>query len=161
MSPSPQHRLEIDRLLLLREERLVRIALIERRIGEILGQPYPGLSLPPELPSRRKPAKAQKARKAAPVGSPPRTVFAAALRSLEPGETAYRITYFAEGEKREEVHPDRSLLDLLAGAPQEGVTPGRLVTLDEKGEVRAVLYENDEPDTPVREPTPAHDPVEP
>ncbi|MCC5842285.1 MAG: hypothetical protein JJT96_19370 [Opitutales bacterium] len=46
-------RVQIDRLLLAREERLVRVYAIETEIGRILGQPYP-FPLPPEtLPSQR------------------------------------------------------------------------------------------------------------
>lgn len=46
-------RVQIDRLLLAREERLARVHAIETEIGRILGQPYP-LPPPPEtLPSQR------------------------------------------------------------------------------------------------------------
>jgi hypothetical protein len=49
-------RVQIDRLLLAREERLVRVHAIETEIGRILGEPYPFPPPPETLPSQR-PAK--------------------------------------------------------------------------------------------------------
>lgn len=58
MNLSIQQRIQTDRLLMLREERLARIHDIEQRIEQILGRSYP-LDPPPEhLPSlQRRPRK--------------------------------------------------------------------------------------------------------
>lgn len=58
MDPSIQQRIQTDRLLMLREERLARIHDIEKRIEQIIGRPYP-LDPPPDyLPSlQRRPRK--------------------------------------------------------------------------------------------------------
>lgn len=134
-------RLEIDRLLLLREERLAAIGLLERRIEEILGQPYPDLPPPPDLPSLRKPTKQKKKTRPRSPQNPP-TSAPPSIRPLIAEETAYQIRYRCEGEIREEVHTNEKMMKMVVENPGQHLVLLAIHTLNEENQLVETLYEN-------------------
>lgn len=108
--------IQIIDLLCRREAELVKVALAEEAVCDLLGGvafPFPPL---PDLPSRRK------------VTVPPKTRIAVALpekippglRKLEsPEENAYRLVYRFHGEDKESFQADFDFLKLLLNFPEE------------------------------------------
>jgi hypothetical protein len=99
----PDQQIQINSLLLDREELFVRIHDIEQAAAALLGEPYPFTRpvLPSDARSKRKPT----APRAASPGD--------ALRRLEGLETAYRVTYRRFGQIVTEDHDDLDALRTL------------------------------------------------
>lgn len=122
------NQIQINQLLMEREDRLVDVFELERQMNHILGEPYP-LEAPDALPSRQK--RKKPARKPAPKKAP-----VIRLRPLNPdAETAYRIHYREHGEEKIETHLDPKPLALLVNTPLPHIEVLRIETvhtLDEK-----------------------------
>ncbi|MBN2162127.1 MAG: hypothetical protein JXR25_12205 [Pontiellaceae bacterium] len=101
--------IQINEMLMEREDRFVEIYDIERQINIILGgEAYPFPAPPDELPSRQKRTKARKeATQRAP--QPIR------IRKLDPEtEKAYRVVYIDHETERQEIHFNPKSIALLA-----------------------------------------------
>lgn len=125
----PDQQIQINSLLLDREERFVRIHDIEQAAAALLGAPYPFTR--PALPSDAKP----KRKPAAPRPASP----ADPLRRLEGLETAYRVTYRRFGQIVTEDHDDLDALRTLLSAQGAHLTVTRIETTDLGGRTKAVL----------------------
>ena len=103
-----KNKIQINQMLMEREDRLIEVYDLERQINAILGgDPYP-LAPPDVLPSRQKRTKAKR-RKAAPKGPAP-----VRLRKLDSeNEAAYRICYLEHDVEKTEIHTDALPLALL------------------------------------------------
>ena len=128
--------IQVNELLLQREELLLRIHGLEAEVTRILGGPYP--FTPPDLPSTRR-----SKRKAGAVRSP--AVHAAGasvstasenLRRLEPGETAYRVTYRQFSQVRVEEHADFDALRTLLACQGVQLEVQKIETLRADGSVQ-------------------------
>ena len=141
--------LTLDRLLLQREEKLARVAAIERRIEEVLGRPYP-LPEPPDLPSRRKPPRRPKARKKNMAKSAKPSFKEVKIRPLQEGETAYCLRYRWKGEEevREEMLDDPALLGAFLSYPGEQAEVFRLETCRTDGQPGERLWNSPEEEEP-------------
>jgi hypothetical protein len=120
--------IQINQLLMEREDRLVELFDLERQITAILGQPYP-LAPPADLPSLQKRKKARKQ-------PATRTTARIRLRKLDPDrETAYRITYLENSTEKIEIHFDARPLALLINTPLPNLEVLRVETVqpDAKG----------------------------
>jgi hypothetical protein len=109
-----QKQVQINQLLMEREDHLVEVFELERQIGIVLGgaAAYP-FALPVDLPSCRKCKKVKRKK----VGTA-ETNTAFRLRKLDPEtESAYRITYFENETEKVEIHPDPRPLALLVNTP--------------------------------------------
>lgn len=106
-----EHSIEIADKLIEREDHLVEVFELERKINSILGQAYP-FELPVALPSMAKRKASKKKRKAV---KKPKMLR---LRKLDPEtESAYRITYLQQGATRMEVHLSAAPLNTLLNTP--------------------------------------------
>lgn len=113
--------IQINQLLMEREDRLVELFDLERQIHSALGEPYP-LAPPDGLPSRQKRKKPR--RKATAKTAPLR------LRKLNPEkEAAYRITYLENGTEKTELHTDPKPLALLANTALPDLVIQRIETV--------------------------------
>lgn len=120
--------IQVNGLLLQREELFVRIHELERAAAAILGEPYP-FTRPP-LPSDLRGKK--------------KAVRAAArdpLRRLEGLETAYRVTYRRAGQSVQEDHDDLDALRTLLAAQGTHLQVMKIETVDLGGRTKAVLIE--------------------
>jgi hypothetical protein len=133
--------IQINQLLIEREDALIALHDIEQQINDLLGQPYP-FDLPPALPSRqsRKTASRANSRGAAPLR----------LRKLDPDtETAYRICYTDQQSTKTEIHTDARPLSLLLNTPLPHITIHRIETVraadDNQWEQVDQLFEEDSP----------------
>jgi hypothetical protein len=129
-APTP---IRLNSLLLEREALFLRIHELEHAVAAIFGEPYP-FTRPP-LPSdsriKRKPSTARPTSGVAKVKDP--------LRKLEPGETAYRVTYRHLGQTRTETHDSADALRTLLTAQGSALQVLALATLAPDGTVQAVL----------------------
>jgi len=129
--------IRINELLLQREELFLRIHAAETEASRLLGAPWPFVR--PVLPSdrrvRRKPG--APAAVSAPSAAP---AFPAAPRRLEPGETAYRVTYRQFAQTLTETHYDPDALATLLACRTDNLQVLRLETLDTAGAPSAVLW---------------------
>jgi hypothetical protein len=127
----PAQQIQINDLLLQREERFVRIHDIEQAAAALLGEPYPFSR--PALPSDAKPKRKPAAPRPTSPGDP--------LRRLEGLETAYRVTYRRFGQIVTEDHDDLDALRTLLSAQGANLTVTRIETTDIGGRTRAVLLD--------------------
>lgn len=122
--------MQINGLLLQREELFVRIHELERAISLTLGEPYPFVR--PPLPSdhrvKRKPATTKPA---------PRDP----VRPLEAAERAYRITYLHFGKTAEEDHDQPGAIRTFLASQSESLSVTRLETIDAAGRTKHVLFQ--------------------
>jgi hypothetical protein len=125
----PDQQIQINSLLLDREELFVRIHDIEQAAAALLGAPYPFTR--PALPSDAKPKRKSMAPRAASPGE--------SLRRLEGLETAYRVTYRRFGQVVTEDHDDLDALRTLLAAQGANLTVTRIETTDLGGRTKAVL----------------------
>ena len=120
-----QRTIQINQLLMEREDHLVEIFELERQIGIVLGGASHPLEAPMDLPSKQKRKKAKRKKAAAPKSPPPLR-----LRKLDPDtESAYRISYLQNGEEKSEIHTDPRPLVLLANTPLPHVQVQRIETV--------------------------------
>lgn len=119
--------IQINTLLLQREELFVRIHELERAASAILGEPYPFVR--PALPSDQPRPKRKAAR---PAADP--------VRPLEGRETAYRVTYRRAGQVVTEEHDDPAALRTLFASQGTHLQVTRLETLDHGARPKALLY---------------------
>jgi hypothetical protein len=125
----PDQQIQVNGLLLQREELFVRIHELEQAAAAILGEPYP-FTRPP-LPSDQRGKK--------------KTVRAAArdpLRRLEGLETAYRVTYRRSGQSVQEDHDELDALRTLLAAQGGHIQVTKIETIDLGGRTKAVLLES-------------------
>ena len=127
----PDQQIQINSLLLDREELFVRIHDIEQAAAALLGAPYPFTR--PALPSDAKPKRKPAAPRSNSPGDP--------LRRLEGLETAYRVTYRRFGQIVTEDHDDLDALRTLLSAQGANLTVTRLETIDLGGRPKAVLLD--------------------
>jgi len=121
--------IQVNGLLLQREELFVRVHEIEQATAAILGEPYPFTR--PALPSDAKPKRKPSA---------PRNVSPGeSLRRLEGLETAYRVTYRRFGQVVTEDHDDLDALRTLLAAQGANLSVTRVETIDLGGRTKAVL----------------------
>jgi hypothetical protein len=127
--------IQINQLLLEREEVLSELFDLELQISMTLGQHYP-FDLPRPLPSlqKRKPVRPRKPAQPMPFR----------LRDLdEETETAYRIFYRDQDTNRQELHTDPHALHLLLDIPLPHIAVQRIETVsiqDGKITPLATLY---------------------
>jgi hypothetical protein len=158
MSLPRQQRVEIDRLLLQREEQFLRVYACESEIEAILGEAYP-FPPPPDLPSlqkRRKPKKSVTAKKAAGRAAKRPRVALAPL-AFDDGESAYRVIYQAPEPtptsetaetasaaamaEHSEVHVDRAAVEAWLNLDTPHPPPLRVETIDPTGDLCRVVWE--------------------
>ena len=120
--------IQINTLLLQREEQFVRIHALEQSAAALLGEPYP-FTRPP-LPSD--PRNQRKS-------SPARSATRDPLRKLEGVETAYRVTYRRRDQVIQEDHDDLEALRTLLAAQGKNLAVTRLETIDLGGRTKSVL----------------------
>jgi hypothetical protein len=122
--------IQINGLLLQREELFVRIHGIEAAAAAILGEPYPftRAALPSERRVKRKP-------------STRATATRDPLRKLEGREVSYRVTYERSGQTVVEEHDELAALRTLFAAQGSTMKVLRLETTDLVGNLVAVIYE--------------------
>ena len=113
--------IQINQMLMEREDRLCDVLALERQINTILGQPYP-FTIPVDLPSRQRRKKPK--RKAA-----PRAVAIVRLRKLDETEAAYRIVYLDQNIEKTEIHTDPKPLVLLLNTPPPNVAVLNIETI--------------------------------
>jgi hypothetical protein len=130
--------IRINELLLQREELFLRIHAAETEVSRLLGAPWPFVRpvLPSDRRARRKPGAAAGVA-AAPAATP---VPPATPRRLEPGETAYRVTYRQFAQTLSETHYDPAALATLLACRTDNLQVLRLETLDAAGAPSAVLW---------------------
>ena len=129
--------IRINELLLQREELFLRIHAAETEAARILGEPWP-FTRPP-LPSDRRGKRNPGAPLPAAVAPRPPKPATDALRRLEDGETAYRITYRQFSQTLVETHQDFAALATLLASQAAHLQVQRIETLDAEGAVKAVL----------------------
>lgn len=125
----PDQQIQINSLLLQREELFVRVHELEQAAAAILGEPYP-FTRPP-LPSDQRGKK-----KAAPARA-----ARDSLRRLEGFETAYRITYRRSGQSLQEDHDDIDAVRSFLAAQGATLQVTRIETIDLGGRTKAVLLD--------------------
>jgi hypothetical protein len=125
-----ESQIRINTLLLEREALFVRIHEIERAASALLREPYP-FTRPP-LPSDQRGKRKPTARGAS-AGAKDK------LRKLEPGETAYRVTYRQLGHARTEIHESAEALRTLLASQNAQLQVVTIETLDSRGEISATL----------------------
>ena len=120
--------IQINTLLLAREELFVRIHDLEKSAAALLGTPYPFTcpSLPSDPRNKRK-------------SSPARATTRDPLRKLEGLEGAYRVTYQRFGQSVQEDHDDLDALRTLLASQGKNLAVTRLETIDLGGRTKAVL----------------------
>lgn len=121
--------IQVNALLLQREELFVRIHDLENAAVAILGEPYPFTRppLPSDPRNRRKPAPSRPATPRDP------------LRRLEGLERSYRVTYRRFGQTVQEDHDDLDALRTLLASQGASLQVVRLETIDFGGRTKAVL----------------------
>ncbi|EIP97781.1 hypothetical protein OpiT1DRAFT_02229 [Opitutaceae bacterium TAV1] len=138
--PSGDQQIRINALLLEREALFVRVHDLERAAAKILGEEYPFTR--PLLPSDVK-------AKTRPKKKPARAPATDPLRKLEPGETAWRVTWTHAGQEYQETHDNADALRTLLASQGGQLRVTRLETVDAAGDTRAVLLgSNPEEDKP-------------
>ena len=136
------HQIQINGLLLQREELFVRVHDLEQAAAAILGEPYPFTR--PQLPSdaklKRKPT-ARPASASSVTPASPAALARESLRHLEGLETAYRVTYRRFGQVVTEDHDDLDALRTLLSSQGANLTVTRVETIDLGARTKAVLLE--------------------
>lgn len=134
--------IQINDLLLQREELFVRVHDLEQAAAAILGEPYPFTR--PQLPSdaklKRKPT-ARPASASSVIPASPAALARESLRRLEGLETAYRVTYRRFGRVVIEDHDDLDALRTLLSSQGANLTVTRVETIDLGARTKAVLLE--------------------
>lgn len=129
--------IRINELLLQREELFLRIHAAETEASRLLGEPFPFIrpALPSDRRAKRKPGAPS------PVAATPRPPKspADALRRLEEGETAYRVTYRQFSQTVVETHHEHAALATLLASQVAHLQVLRIETLDAAGAVRATI----------------------
>ena len=130
--------IQINGLLLQREELFVRIHDLETAAAAILGEPYPFTRppLPSDTKLKRKPTARPSERSG---GFPPPTAPRESLRRLEGRETAYRVTYRRFGQVVTEDHDNLDALRTLLASQGAHLTVTRVETIDLGGRTQTVL----------------------
>lgn len=130
--------IQINTLLLTREELFVRVYALEQAAAAILGEPY--LFTRPALPSdirlKRKPTPRLSERSG--TFQPP-SAARESLRSIYGIDTAYRVTYRRFGQVVTEDHNDLDALRTLLASQGAHLTVTRVETIDLGGRTQAVL----------------------
>ncbi len=123
--------IQINGLLLQREELFVRIHELEQAAAAVLGEPYPFTRppLPSDPRNRRKPG----ALRTAAARDP--------LRRLEGLETSYRVIYHRFGQAVQEDHDDLDALRTLLASQGKNLQVIRIETVDFGGRTKAVLLD--------------------
>jgi hypothetical protein len=136
--------IQINGLLLSREELFVRVHDLEQAAAAILGEPYPFTR--PALPSDAKPKRKSPSAPAVssstlrfPAPASPAALARESLRRLEGLETAYRVTYRRFGQVVTEDHDDLDALRTLLSSQGANLTVTRVETIDLGGRTKAVL----------------------
>ena len=134
--------IQINGLLLQREELFVRVHDLEQAAAAILGEPYPFTrpALPSDAKLKRKSTSAASSstpRSAAPAS--PAALARESLRRLEGLETAYRVTYRRFGQIVTEDHDDLDALRTLLSSQGANLTVTRVETIDLGGRTKVVL----------------------
>lgn len=134
--------IRINALLLQREALFVRIHEIERAASALLREPYPFTRppLPSDVRSKRKASARPAPSNGGGAGGSGRAATKETLRKLEPGETAYRVTYSQFGQTRVETHESADALRTLLAAQGAQLQVLALETVDADGAVKAVLH---------------------
>ena len=138
--------IQINGLLLQREELFVRVCDLEQAAAALLGEPYPFTrpALPSDLRLKRKPTPRPSERSG---GFPPPSAPRESLRRLEGLETAYRVTYRRFGQVVTEDHDDLDALRTLLASQGAHLTVTRIETIDLGARTKAVLLETVAPAT--------------
>ena len=138
--------IQINGLLLQREELFVRVYDLEQAAAALLGEPYPFTrpALPSDLRLKRKPTPRPSERSG---GFPPPSAPRESLRRLEGLETAYRVTYRRFGQVVAEDHDDLDALRTLLASQGAHLTVTRIETIDLGARTKAVLLETVAPAT--------------
>ncbi|WP_269537979.1 hypothetical protein [Cerasicoccus fimbriatus] len=131
MALTTQQRIQLQELLLQREALYARIARTEAKIHEIFGEEYP--LPPPDVDVATPGKKPSKAKKKAARASGVR------IRTLDPGETGYQVTFSAEGGGHTETHHDRKTITGFVESPLLRLIT-RVETVDSDGSVVETLY---------------------
>ncbi len=134
----PDQQIQINTLLLSREELFVRVYDLEQAAAAILGEPYPFTrpALPSDLRTKRKNTPLPSERS---VGFQPPSAAVDSLRRLERLETAYRVTYRRFGQVVTEDHDDLDALRTLLASQGAQLTVTRIETIDLGARTKAVL----------------------
>ena len=137
----PDQQIQINTLLLTREELFVRVHDLEQAAAAILGEPYPFTrpALPSDAKLKRKPTSPATPRSATPAS--PVALARDSLRRLEGLETAYRVTYRRFGQVVTEDHDDLDALRTLLSSQGANLSVSRVETIDLGGRIKAVLLE--------------------
>ncbi|WOO42881.1 hypothetical protein [Rubellicoccus peritrichatus] len=135
MELTHQKRVELERLLLLREAAFARIHDLEARINVTFGDSYP-MPAPPDLPSMRKPAKKRAKKKKA-------AKRAIKIRPLQDTEVAYKLCYQQGGNKVEEQHLNPKAIDRLIQLPLSESQIRSVDTINDTGEIVERLWPED------------------
>lgn len=125
----PDQQIQINSLILQREELFVRVHELEQAAAAILGEPYP-FTRPPLPSDQRGKRKSTPARAARDL-----------LRRLEGFETAYRITYRRAGQSVQEDHDDLDAVRSLLATQGASLQVTRIETVDLGGRTKAVLLD--------------------
>ena len=134
----PDQQIQINTLLLTREELFVRVHDLEQAAAAILGEPYPFTR--PALPSDTKLKRKLTARPSErSAGFPPPSAARESLRRIEGLETAYRVTYRRFGQVVTEDQDDLDALRTLLTSQGAHLTVTRVETIDLGGRTQAVL----------------------
>ena len=135
----PDQQIQINTLLLSREEQFVRVYDLEQAAAAILGEPYPFTrpALPSDVRLKRKPTARPSERSGG--FQPPSAAPRDSLRRLEGLETAYRVTYRRFGQVVTEDHDDLDALRTLLSSQGANLTVTRVETIDLGARTKAVL----------------------
>lgn len=135
--------IRINELLLQREELFLRIHAAETEASRLLGEPFPFTRppLPSDYRAKRKPGAPTRTPSSArpPSDKPLPDPATTALRKLETGEAAYRVTYRQFSQTVVETHYDHAALASLLASQAAHLQVLRLETLDSDGALRGVL----------------------
>ena len=140
--------IQINGLLLQREELFVRVHDLETAAAAILGEPYPFTrpTLPSDTKLKRKPT-ARPASASSVTPASPAALPRESLRRLEGLETAYRVTYRRFGQVVTEDHDDLDALRTLLASQGANLAVTRVETIDLGARTKAVLLETVAPAT--------------
>lgn len=127
---TPEQQIQINELLLHREEAFARIYDIEQEINALLGAAYPFTV--PQLPSHTKPKKKRAKKK---------TSKLIKLRTLEANESAYKIVYEQDGQTMTETHTQLAAVEQLLQLQATTLIVSEIFAIDSTGDVVSVLYQ--------------------
>lgn len=131
--------IRVNELLLQREELFLRIHAAETEAARILGEPWPFVR--PALPSDRRAKKKPGSTASRAAADATKKSPADALRRLEAGETAYRVTYLQFGKETTETHVDFAAVATLLAGQAAHLRVLRVETLDAGGSPRATIVQ--------------------